>query len=279
MAHPPLIITAAICGAEVTREQTPHVPYTAEELAREAKRCRDAGAAMIHLHVRKEDGTPTQDAETFRLAIERIRELAPDVIVQVSTGGAVGMIAEERAQPLTLTGKAKPEMATLSAGTCNFGDEVFENPLPLVRKLAAMMGEAGIRPEFEIFDAGMIDTVLALAKKGLVELPGHFDFVLGVPGALAAKPQALDFLRGELPEGCTWTVAAVGRHELPFAELAIRLGGHARVGLEDNIFVEKGVLARGSAELVERVAALAAQHGRPLATPDQAREILRLPSR
>ena len=275
----PLVVTAAICGAEVTREQTPYVPYTAEELAAEAKRCRDAGAAMIHLHVRRPDGTPTQDAETFRAAILRIRELVPDVIVQTSTGGAVGMTAEERAQPLTLTGAAKPDMATLTGGTCNFGDEVFENPLPLIRKLAGMMREAGIRPEFEIFDAGMIDTVLALAKKGLVELPGHFDFVLGVPGALQASPRAVDFLRSELPEGCTWTVAGVGRFELPMAELAIGLGGNVRVGLEDNIFAEKGVLAKGSADLVERVAAMAAKAGRPLATPAQAREMLRLPAR
>jgi 3-keto-5-aminohexanoate cleavage enzyme len=275
----PLVITAAICGAEVTRVETPYVPYTADELAAEAKRCRDAGAAMIHLHVRRDDGTPTQDAETFRRAILAIRERVPDVIVQTSTGGAVGMSAEERAQPLTLTGPAKPDMATLTGGTCNFGDDVFENPLPLIRKLATMMKEAGIRPEFEIFDAGMIDTVLALAKKGLVELPGHFDFVLGVPGALTAKPTAVDFLRSELPAGCTWTVAGVGRHELPMAELAIGLGGNVRVGLEDNIFADKGVLAKGSSDLVARVAEMAQKAGRPLATPAQARELLRLPTR
>lgn len=279
MTLPPLVITAALVGAETTREQTPHLPISPEEIAQEAKRCRDAGASIVHLHVREPDGKPSQSADLFRQTIERIRELAPDLICQTSTGGAVGMDVDERTQPLTLIGKAKPEMATCTPGTINFGDDVFWNPRPLVREIARRMREAGIVPEIECFDAGMVDEAYALQKEGLIDFPAHFDFVLGVPGAMAAKRSAVEYLRSQLPEGSTWTVAGVGRHELPMAELAIELGGHVRVGLEDNIFVSKGVLARGSFELVEKVVELARAKGRAIATPDQARELLRIPAR
>lgn len=276
MAQTPLLITAALVGAETTREQTPYLPISPEEIAQEAKRCFDAGARMVHLHVREPDGTPSQSAALFRETIERIRELAPELICQTSTGGAVGMGVDERAQPLTLTGKAKPEMATLTTGTVNFGDDIFANPRPLIRELAKRMREAGIVPEIEVFDAGMIDEANALHKEGLISYPAHFDFVLGVPGALAAKEAAVDFLLSQLPEGATWSIAGVGRHELPMAELALAKGGHVRVGLEDNIFLSKGVLAMGSYELVAQVAALAEERGRRLATPDEARQLLRL---
>ena len=279
MAHSPLVITAALVGAETTREQTPYLPISPEEIAQEAKRCRDAGAAMVHLHVREPDGKPSQSAALFRETIERIRELAPDLICQTSTGGAVGMGVDERTQPLTLTGLAKPEMATLSTGTVNFGADVFWNPRPLIRDIARRIRGAGIVPEIECFDAGMVDEALSLVKEGLLDLPAHFDFVLGVPGALGARRDAIEYLRSQLPEGCTWTVAGVGRHQLPMAELAIEMGGNVRVGLEDNIYVSKGVLAKGSYELVERVVELARTRDRAIATPDQARQILRLPAR
>jgi len=271
----PLVITAALVGAETTREQTPYLPITPEEIALEAKRCRDAGASIVHLHVREPDGRPSQSAALFRETIERIRDLAPDLICQTSTGGAVGMDVDERAQPLTLEGRARPDMATLSTGTVNFGDEVFWNPLPLVRDLARRMRAAGIAPEIECFDVGMIDTALLLAKEGLVDLPVHFDFVLGVPGALAAKRSAIEYLASEIPEGSTFTVAGVGRHQLPMAEISIELGGHVRVGLEDNIYLSKGVLAKGSYELVARAVELAAGKRR-IAEPDEARRLLRI---
>src|SRR5690606_36351558 len=193
MAQTPLLITAALVGAETTREQTPYLPISPEEIAQEAKRCFDAGARMVHLHVREPDGTPSQSAALFRETIERIRVLAPELICQTSTGGAVGMDVTERAQPLTLEGQAKPDMATLTTGTVNFGDEVFWNPRPLVRELARKMQAAGIVPEIECFDAGMVDEAYALEREGLLSFPAHFDFVLGVPGALAAKPAALEF--------------------------------------------------------------------------------------
>ena len=271
----PMVITAAMVGAETTREQTPHLPITAEEIAEDAVKCREAGAAMVHLHVRTPDGKPSQDAELFRAAIRAIRKRT-DILIQTSTGGAVGMNVDERCGPLTLTGADRPDMATLTTGTVNFGQDVFWNPRPLVRDIAKRIRALGIKPEIECFDVGMIDEASILAKEGLVDLPAHYDFVLGVPGALTARVDALEFMIKSLPEGSTWTVAAVGRHQLPFVEDAAERGGNARVGLEDNIFVSKGVLAKGNWELVAEAAKRAKAKGRTLATPEEARKILRL---
>jgi 3-keto-5-aminohexanoate cleavage enzyme len=265
------IITAAICGAETTRAQTPYLPITAAELAAEAEACAKAGAAVIHLHVRTDDGKPTQDRAVFEKAIREIRARC-DVVLQTSTGGAVGMSAEERAQPL----ECGPEMATLNAGSLNFGDEVFENPFPLVREFARRMREKGIVAELECYDAGHVDSCLLLAAEGVVDLPGHFDFVLGVRGGMAASEENLRFLVSKLPAGSTFSVAGVGRHQLPMADLALRLGGHARCGLEDNIYLSKGVLAKGSAELVAKVAELARAAGRGVASVVEARKLLRI---
>ena len=271
----PMVITAAMVGAETTREQTPHLPITAEEIAEDAVRCREAGAAMVHLHVRTADGKPSQDAELFRAAIRAIRKRT-DVLIQTSTGGAVGMTVAERCGPLTLTGPDRPDMATLTTGTVNFGEEVFWNPRPLVRDIAKRIRAIGLRPELECFDVGMIDEARYLAKEGLVDLPAHFDFVLGVPGTLQARPEVLDFMIASLPEGSTWTVAGVGRHQLPLVDEAAKRGGNARVGLEDNIYLSKGVLAKGNWELVADAAKRARANGREPATPEQARKLLRL---
>ncbi|GAC1598819.1 MAG: 3-keto-5-aminohexanoate cleavage protein [Myxococcales bacterium] len=272
MSAGPAILTAAICGAETTRAQTPYLPITASELAAEAEACAKAGAAVIHLHVRTDDGKPTQDRALFDKAIRAIRARC-DVVVQTSTGGAVGMSADERAQPLD----CDPEMASLNAGSLNFGDEVFENPFPLVREFARRMRARGIVPELECYDAGHVDSCLWLAAEGVLEMPAHFDFVLGVRGGMAATVENLRFLVSKLPAGCTFNVAGVGRNQLPMAALALQLGGHARCGLEDNIYLSKGVLAKGSAELVARVAELARAAGRRVATAAETRELLRIP--
>jgi 3-keto-5-aminohexanoate cleavage enzyme len=269
----PVILTAAITGAETTRAQTPYLPLTPDEVAEEARRCRDAGVAVIHLHAREPDGTPTQSKKIFGEFIAAIRAKT-DVIVQTSTGGAVGMSIEERCQPLELN----PEMATLNIGTMNFGDDIFVNKRKDAEQVATWIRERKIMPEIEIYDLGHLDAARALLAKGLVQAPLHFQFVLGIPGGVAATERALDALVTELdhgfPAGTTWAVAAVGRHQLPMAELAIRRGGHARVGLEDNIYVSKGVLAKGSAELVEHAAAFAKAAGREIAPPEVARKLL-----
>ncbi|WP_437332888.1 3-keto-5-aminohexanoate cleavage protein [Sorangium sp. So ce394] len=264
-----LILTAAIVGAETTRAQTPHLPVTARELADEAARCRDAGAAVVHLHVRNPDGTPSQSRALFAEAIAAIQEKT-DVIVQTSTGGAVGMGVDERAQPLL----CRPEMATLNCGTLNFGDGIFDNARPLIRDMAARIREAGSIPELECYEVGHIHEALSLLAEGLLAEPLHFQFVLGVPGGIAAREDVLRFMIGQIPRGSSWGVAAVGRHQRPMTELAMQLGGHARVGLEDNIYLEKGVLAEGSAPLVARAAAFARSVGREVVDPDRARQLL-----
>ena len=185
------------------------------------------------------------------------------------------MTAEERAQPLD----CNPDMASLNAGSLNFGDDVFLNPFPMVREFARRMRERGIVPELECYDAGHVESCSMLAKEGVIELPAHFDFVLGVRGGLGASEENLKFLLTKLPPGCSFSVAGIGRHQLPMAQIALRLGGHARCGLEDNIYVSKGVLAKGSFELVARLAEFARAAGRAVATPAQAREMLRIRAR
>ena len=252
-----LIITAAICGAEVTKKQNPNVPYTVEEMVREAKSAYNAGAAIIHVHVREDDGTP---------------EL-PDVIMIPSTGGATGMKPEERLQPTELF----PEMATLDCGTCNFGDEIFDNTMPTMRAFGKRMIENGIKPEYECFEMGHLDTILTMAKKG--EVPGapmQFNFVLGVPGCTPATVQNLAWLVNGIPAGSTWTATGVGRNAFTLAAPAIVMGGNVRVGFEDNLYLSRGVLAKSNGELVEKVVRLANELGRGIASPAEAREILSL---
>lgn len=266
-----LIITAAVVGAEISKQDTPYLPTTPDEIAADVEKASHAGASIVHLHVRDQNGNPTQNKEIYQEVIEKIRNNT-DVIIQVSTGGAVGMTPEERVQPVTL----KPEMATLTTGTVNFGNDVFLNKPSDIKAFAIKMLEYNVKPEFEIFDAGMIFNALKLVKEGLVKGHLHFDFVMGVPGGIPATAEHLLHLKNHLPEGATWSVAGVGRHQLPMAMFALPLGGHIRVGLEDNIYYKKGVLAKGNSELVERVVRISKELGRNVANPDEARQILGL---
>ncbi|ATW26915.1 3-keto-5-aminohexanoate cleavage protein [Candidatus Formimonas warabiya] len=266
-----LIITVAAVGAEVTKKDNPNLPVTPLEIAEEAQRCAEKGASIIHLHVRDGDGNPTQSKEVFAETIRLIKERT-NIIIQTSTGGAAWMSGEERLQPIEL----KPEMATLTTGTVNFGAELFSNPTPMVEQFAKKIVENGVKPEIEVFEVGMINNALNLVKKGILQLPLHFDFVMGVPGGIPGEPRHLLHLVESLPAGCTWTVAGIGRYELSLGTLAILLGGNVRVGFEDNIFYAKGVLAQSNGQLVERMARLAKELGREVATPDEARKILHL---
>lgn len=268
-----LIITAAICGAEVMKEHNPAVPYTIDEIVREAKAAYEAGASIIHLHVRWDDGTPTQDKGRFKEAIDTIRAAIPDVIIQPSTGGAVGMSNDERLQPLEL----HPEMATLDCGTLNFGgDEVFMNTENTIIYFAERMNALGVKPELEVFDKSMIDMAMRLHKKGYIKKPMHFDLVQGVNGGIGGDLRDFLFLRESLPPDATYTVAGVGRYEFPLAIAAIIDGGNVRVGLEDNVYISKGVLAKSNGELVEKVVRMAKELGREIANPHEARQILGL---
>ncbi|MBQ7604934.1 MAG: 3-keto-5-aminohexanoate cleavage protein, partial [Firmicutes bacterium] len=238
-----LIISACICGAEVTKENNPAVPYTVEEMVREAKSAYEAGAALIHLHVRWDDGTPTQDKGRFQEVVDAIRKECPDVIIQPSTGGAVGMTDLERLQSTEIT--PTPEMATLDCGTCNFGgDEIFINTDNTINNFGDIMKERGIKPECEVFDKGMIDLALKAAKKGHIDYPIHFDFVLGVQ--MTATPRDLVFMATSVPAGSTWTATGIGKNCWDIVATTIALGGHVRVGFEDNVYMSKGVLAKSN---------------------------------
>lgn len=268
-----VIITAAICGAEVTKEHNPSVPYTVKEIAEEAKRSYDAGAAIIHLHVREDDGTPTQSADRFKPCMDAIREVCPDVIIQPSTGGAAGMTNDDRLQPVTLS----PEMATLDCGTLNFGEEdIFVNSISTIKYFAEKMNEKNIKPEIEVFDRSMINTALYLHKKGYISDPMHFNLVLGVRGGIGASLAEFNFMRESLPLGSTFTAAGIGRYQFNVAAMAAITGGHIRVGFEDNIYLEPQVLAKSNGELVEKAVRIARELGRIPATPQEARNILNL---
>lgn len=268
-----VVITVAGVGAEVTRAQQPNLPLLPEEVGEEYRRAHEAGAAIGHIHGRKPDGTATQDLGTFRAYSQAIRARCP-ILQQFSTGGAVGMSVEERIEALELA----PEMATLTLGTCNFGEDIFENALPTIRTILERIRKFGVTPELEIFDDGMLATADALIGKGLLAAPLHFDFVLGVPGSAAATPENLLHFARSIPAGCTWTVAGIGRRQTAMATMALAMGGHVRVGFEDNIFYRKGELADSNARFVERVVRIAREVGREPASVEQARKILKLPA-
>lgn len=269
-----LIITCAVTGAEVTKKDNPAVPYTPEELAESSFSAFQAGASIIHLHVRKPDGTPTHEKEVFQETVALIKKRC-DAIIMVSTGGAVGMTVDERCEGL----EAGTEMASLTTGTVNFGRDVFLNAPEMIEKIAGKIHEKKMKPEIEIFDAGMVDNAAALVRKGLLAAPVQYQFVLGVPGALSASARNLTYLADSVPPGSTWCVAGVGRHQFTMAAHAILMGGNVRVGLEDNVYLRKGVLAPSNAALVERVAGIAKEFDRGIADPADARRQLGITSR
>lgn len=271
-----VIITAAISGAEVTQQMNPAVPYTIEEYVREAKLAYEAGASIIHLHARFDDGTPTQDRDRFKVIIDAIQEACPDVIIQPSTGGATGMTADERLQPTELN----PEMASLDCGTMNFGgDEIFVNTENMIIEFATRMNERGIKPELECFDKSHIDMALRLVRKGYIKPPLHFNFVLGVNGGATGTPRDLLFMKESIPEGSTFTVSGIGRCQLEINVMAMLIGGHVRLGLEDNLKYNRERIGVSNAEFVERIVRIAKELNIEIATPAEARQILGLPER
>ncbi|MGH2751451.1 MAG: 3-keto-5-aminohexanoate cleavage protein [Actinomycetota bacterium] len=267
----PLIITCAGVGAEVTRAQQPNLPLSAEEIATDAAACRAAGASIYHLHVRDAGGAPTMDVDTYRAALEAIRA-ATDVIVQFSSGGAVSDTEDARIAPLQL----RPEMASITTGTVNFGADVFWNPPSLIERFYKRMSELSITPEFEVFEPGMIANAERLYEDLGEGHHRHYDFVLGVPGAMPAWDDSVAFLVSHITGDATWSATGVGRWHLGVTEAAIGLGGHVRTGFEDVVYFERGRLATSNAQLIARVAALGRAAGREIAQPDTARALLGL---
>jgi len=271
----PCIITVAITGSVPTKKDSAAVPITVAEQIESTHAAHEAGAALVHVHVRNDDGTTTSDPDKFARFLAGVRKHCPDMIVQFSTGGRSGVGSKERGGMLHL----KPEMASLTTGSVNFQKIVYENHPTLIHELATSMLANDIKAEVEIFDLAMLYNAAKLVADGLLKTPVHVQFVLGIPGALPADRQVLEFELAQLQRvlpGATWTAAGIGRHQLTVNEWTLELGGHCRTGLEDNVRFDKERLAVSNAELVARVAKLADRFGRPVATPAQARQILGL---
>ena len=267
-----IVITCAVTGAETTREQNPNLPISPEEIADAAHEAYLAGAAILHLHVREQDGSPSQDIQIFRRTIELIRKKC-DIIIEATTGGAVGMSLEERLQPLELD----IEMASLDCGTVNFGDDYIVNTLPMMRECARIMKERSIRPTLECFDLSHVDAARTLIEEGLVEPPFHYGLVLNVPGGVRYDIDTLNFFVKRLPPGSFWTVIGVGgRASLQSIFGAAAAGGFIRVGFEDNVYYSKGVPAESNAQLVERAVRIAQESGRKIATSADVRALFKL---
>ena len=269
-----LIVCAAITGSSITREQTPYIPITPEEIADSAVEAWRAGAAIVHIHVRDpKTGLGAQDFGFFKQVTSSIREQC-NVILNLTTSGIPGrnLPPEERMVSLELS----PELASFDAGSLHLGDRLFTNPPDFLELMARRMQERGVKPELEIFDVGMISNCLRLLEKGLLESPLHFQFVLGARGGSPGTPKSLLHMLEMVPPDSTWSVAGIGRTQLPLAMMSMIMGGHVRMGLEDNIYYSRGVLANSNAQLVERVVRITREFDRELATPDEAREILGL---
>ncbi|MHB2022424.1 MAG: beta-keto acid cleavage family enzyme [Mycobacteriales bacterium] len=273
----PAIITVAITGAVPTKSDNEAVPVTPDEQIRSAVEAFDAGATVCHVHVRDQDQRPSSDPALYERVKEGIGRERPEMIVQFSTG-ARGRTPAERFACVEL----RPEMASLSTGSVNFPDRIYDNPPEMVEKAAARMLELGVKPEIEVFDFAMLYAAVDLAKRGLLAHPAHVQLVMGVRNALPARESIADFFCAEiqalLPDA-TYTFAAVGRHQLAANRWALAKGGHVRTGLEDNLYFEQGRLARSNAELVERVANLCADYDRHPASAQETRKLLNLPAR
>jgi 3-keto-5-aminohexanoate cleavage enzyme len=267
-----MVITCAVCGAETTREQNPNLPLTPEEIADASYEAHLAGASIVHLHVRDEHGQPTQDVAVFKAAMDLIRQKC-DVVIEVTTGGAVGMTPEERLQPITL----EPEMASLDCGTVNFCEDYIVNTLPMMREFAQEMLAHKVRPTLECFDLSHIYASHVLIEEGLVKPPFHYGLVMNAPAGVRYDVETLGFFVRRLPPSSYWTVMGIGgRASFQSHYGALALGGFIRVGLEDNVYYSKGVLAESNAQLVERAARLAREAGCETATPADVREIFEL---
>ena len=266
-----LIITVALTGNVPTQKMNPNLPVTAEEIAADVRRCHAAGAVLFHVHARDADQKPTLDINVYKENVRRIKELTPEAIVQLSTGARAGKDWEERARPVRLL----PEMGSFTTGSNNLPGIVYENSPPFIEYLAKVYQETGVKPEIEVFEAGMINNALFLEKKGFIQTPLHFDFVLGAPGSMPGTVKNLQFLSESIPAGSTWSAAGIGKAEMPLSAAAIAMGGHVRVGLEDNLYLPDGSQASNPL-LVEKIVRIAREVGRGIATPDEARALLGL---
>ncbi|MEX2650567.1 MAG: 3-keto-5-aminohexanoate cleavage protein [Alphaproteobacteria bacterium] len=270
----PVVITVAITGSVPTKADNPAVPVVPSEQIEATHEAFEAGASLVHVHVRDDLQKPSSDAERFAAVQDGVRKHCPGMIVQFSTGGR-GRDAQARGSALSL----KPDMASLATGSVNFPNAVYENHPALIDGLATAMIANDIKPEVEVFDLAMLYNARTLADRGLLKAPAHVQFVMGIPGALPARRKVLEFLVEQLYEvlpDATWTAAGIGRYQAEVADWAAALGGNLRTGLEDNVRYDKTRLARSNAELVGLAAEIAARHGARPASPAEARKLLGL---
>lgn len=273
MPHP-CIITVAITGALPTKADNPAVPVTPSEQIESTHEAYEAGASLVHIHVREEDQSPSSDPDKYAAVQEGVRKYCPEMIIQFSTGGR-GRDQSKRGAMLCHI----PDMASLATGSVNFPKGIYENPPDFVDGLAGQMLEFCIKPEIEVFDVSMLYNAANLVKRGLLKEPAHVQFVMGIPNALPARRSLLEFLISELPDvlpGATWTAAGIARYQFDVNKWCLELGGHCRTGLEDNVKFNKERLAASNAELVKKIVDVAGEYGRRAATPKEARGILSL---
>lgn len=274
-----LIVTAAVTGSAPTKDQNPAVPYSPAEIADETIRAAEAGAAIVHIHVRDpETGAPAFERHLFAEAVERIRARS-EILINLTTSGfniQTEDVGRARLMPLELD----PDLCSLDVGSLNFrGGRVFINPEDWVEMAAREMRSAGIKPEVEAFDLGHVRQAKELIKKGLLEDPPYFQLCLGVSWGIEGDLASLLEMVKRLPEGCQWSALGVGPAQLPINVHTMMMGGHVRVGFEDNLYLAKGAKADSNARFVERIVELAGVIGRPVASPDEARRILNLPEK
>lgn len=290
----PTIITCALTGAGDTTAKNPAVPVTPAEIAESGIAAARAGAAIVHIHVRDlETRLSSMNVAYYREVVERIRDSGVDVVINLTTGpgarfvpgdpdpkiagpGSTITTPERRVEHILALG---PEICSLDMGSMNFGPHVFANIPAHLEQMAASVREAGVKPELEVFEAGHIQLAAKMVAAGAFDEPQLFQIVLGVPWGAPATPEAMIFMRNQLPPGANWAGFGIGRAQFPFVALAAMLGGHCRVGLEDNLYLERGVLAPSNAALVEKAVRVLELTGAPVATPQQAREILGLKGR
>lgn len=268
-----VILTVATTGAWPTKKETPHVPISPEEIADEVYACYKAGASVAHVHVREDNGQASMDIEKFRKTVGLIRERC-DIVLNLTTSGSLEADDELRMKPFV---ELKPELASFDAGSMNWGHvTTFINRPSFLETLGTTMKANNVKPELEIFDSGMFYNSEYYLKKGVLDSPGHFQFVLGAPGGMKATIENLVFLKNLLPADSTWSAFGIGKMHLPILYATLALDGHIRVGMEDNIFYSKGRLAKSNVEFVERAGRLIREIGKEIATPDETRAILGL---
>ena len=272
----PVIITVAITGAVPRKKDSPAIPVTPAEQVESTHEAFEAGASLVHIHVRNPDESPGSAPELYAQVQEGVRKYCPGMIVQFSTGGR-GREQAKRGAMLYL----KPDMASLATGSVNFPVGIYENPPDFVEGLARTMLENGIKPEIEVFDLSMLYNAANLVKKGLVKERPHVQFVMGVPNAMPARRSVFDFLRAEIEDvlpGATWVAAGIGRHQWEVNQWCLESGGHCRTGLEDNLRITPDRLAASNAELVQKIVDACAQYDRRPASAAEARQLLGLAS-